>query len=117
MKYIKALILVFSIFYCSITFAQNRDVSVKLRHGLPNVLKVTNVRVYSGSSTSSKISIWIAVKKGKVVSVSRGKGDWIITIRTRGQVSTYVVSEKSFKIVGEESKVVQIRALHFTEGG
>ena len=78
---------------------------------------MTNVRVYSGSSTSSKISIWIAVKKGKVVSVSRGKGDWIITIRTRGQVSTYVVSEESFKIVGEESKSVQIRALHFTEGG
>ena len=74
MKYIKTLLLVFSIFYCSITFAQSRDVSVKLRHGLPNVLKVTNVRVYSGSSTSSKISIWIAVKKGKVVSVSRGKG-------------------------------------------
>ena len=117
MKIIKALILGISILYCSSAFAQNRDVSVKLRHGLPNVLKVTNVRVYSANSTSSKISIWIAVKKGKVVSVSRGKGDWIITIRTRGQVSTYVVSEKSFKIVGEESKAVQIRALHFTEGG
>ena len=65
MKYIKVLLLFFSIFYCSITFAQSRDVSVKLRHGLPNVLKVTNVRVYSGSSTSSKISIWIVVKKVK----------------------------------------------------
>ena len=116
MKCINALILGFSIFFCSITLAQDRDVSVKLRHGLPNVLKVTNVRVYSDSSSSARISIWIAVK-GKVVSVSRGKEDWIITIRTRGQVSTYVVPEKSFKIVGEESKVVQIRALHFTEGG
>ena len=116
MKIIKTLILGFSIFYCSTAFAQEGDNFVKLRHGLPNVLEVTNVRVYSDSPASAKISIWIAVK-GKVVSVSRGKEDWIITIRTRGQVSTYVVPEKSFKIVGEESKAVQIRALHFTEGG
>jgi hypothetical protein len=78
-------------------------------------LKVTNVRVYSDSPTSAKISVWINVKNGKIVSVSRGGGDWIITLRTRGKVSTYVVSEKSFKIAGEESKAVKIRALHFTE--
>ncbi len=117
MKIIKALILGLSIFYCSMAIAQNRDVSVKLKHGLPNILKVTNVRVYSDSSTTAKISIWIAVKKGEIVSVSRGKGDWIITLRTRGQVSTYVVAEKSFKVVGQESKTVKIRALHFAEGG
>ncbi len=116
MKIIRLLIFGLLIFYCSTTFAQTGDVFVRLKHGLPNVLKVTNVRVYSDSSTSAKISVWIDVKKGKVVSVSRGKGDWIITIRTRGQVSTYVVSEKSFKIVGEESKAVKIRALHFSEG-
>jgi hypothetical protein len=75
------------------------------------------VRVYSDSSTSAKISVWINVKKGKIVSVSRGGGDWIITLRRRGEVSTYVVSEKSFKVVGEESKSVRIRALHFSEGG
>jgi hypothetical protein len=115
MKIIKALIICFSILYCSMAFAQNRDVSVKLKHGLPNILKVTNVRVYSDSHTSSKISIWVNVKKGKIVSVARGTGDWIITVRTRGQVSTYVVSEKSFKVVGQESKAVKIRALHFTE--
>ncbi len=45
MKIIKALIIGFSIFYCSITFAQSRAVSVKLKHGLPNILKVSNVRV------------------------------------------------------------------------
>ncbi|KKM14147.1 hypothetical protein LCGC14_1709030, partial [marine sediment metagenome] len=67
------------------------------------------------SPTSAKISVWINVKNGKIVSVSRGGGDWIITLRTRGKVSTYVVSEKSFKIAGEESKAVKIRALHFTE--
>lgn len=116
MKIIKTLILCLSIFFCSIAIAQNRDVSVKLKHGLPNILKVTGVRVYSDSSTSAKISIWITVKDGKIVSVNRGKGDWIITLRTRGQVSTYVVEEKSFKVVGQESKTVQIRALHFTEG-
>ncbi|ODS30878.1 MAG: hypothetical protein SCARUB_04007 [Candidatus Scalindua rubra] len=116
MKTIRLLIFGLLIFYCSTTFAQKGDVFVRLKHGLPNVLKVTNVRVYSDSSTSAKISVWIDVKKGKVVSVSRGKGDWIITIRSRGKVSTYVVSEKSFKIVGEESKSVKIRALHFSEG-
>ena len=66
---------------------------------------MTNVRVYSGSSTSSKISIWIAVKKGKVVSVSRGKGDWIITIRTRGQVSTYVVSENPSRSLAKNPRL------------
>jgi len=116
MKTIKVLVICFSIFYCSMAFAQRRDVSVKLKHGLPNILKVTNVRIYSDSPTSAKISIWVNVKKGKIVSVARGKGDWIITIRTRGQVSTYVVAEKSFKVVGQESKAVKIRALHFTEG-
>ena len=115
MKIVKALVIGLSIFYCSMTFAQSRDVSVKLKHGLPNILKVTTVRVYSDSPTSTKISIWVNVQKGKIVSVARGKGDWIITIRARGQVSTYVVAEKSFKVVGEESKAVEIKALHFTE--
>ncbi len=117
MKIIKALIIGLSIFYCSMAFAQSRDVSVKLQHGLPNILKVTNVKVYSDSPTSARISIWVNFKKGKIVSVARGGGDWIITVKTRGQASTYVVAEKSFKVVGEESKAVQIRALHFTERG
>ena len=47
MKIIKAFVIGLSIFYCSMTFAQSRDVSVKLKHGLPNILKVTTVRVYS----------------------------------------------------------------------
>ncbi|MBC8554250.1 MAG: hypothetical protein H8D23_31970 [Candidatus Brocadiales bacterium] len=115
MKAIKALVIGLSIFYCSIAFTQSRDISVKLKHGLPKILKVSNVKVYSDSPTSSKISIWVNVKKGKIVSVARGKGDWIITVRTRGQVSTYVVAENTFKVVGQESKAVKIRALHFTE--
>lgn len=115
MKIIKALILGFSIFYCSITFAQSGDNFVKLKHGLPNILKVTNVRMYSDTPSCVKISVWINVKSGKVLSVSRADGDWIITIRSHGQVSTYVVAEKSFKVTGEESKSVKIRALHFTE--
>ena len=85
------------------------------KHGLPNILKVTNVRIYSESPTSAKISIWVNVKKREIVSVTCGKGDWIVIARTRGQVSTYVVTEKSFKVVGEESKAAKIRALHFTE--
>jgi hypothetical protein len=116
MKIIRLLIFSLLLFCCSSVFAQEDDVFVKLRHGLPNIMKVTNVRVYSDSPTSAKISVWINVKKGKIVSISRGGGDWIITLRTHGEVSTYVVSEKSFKVVGEESKVVTIRALHFTEG-
>ena len=115
MKITKTLVIGLSIFNCSATFAQSRDVSVIPKHGLPNILKVTNVRVYSDSPTSAKISIWVNVKKGKIVGVARGKGDWIITIRTHGQVSTYVVTEKSFKIVGQESKAITIMALHFTE--
>jgi len=115
LKILKSLILCLSLFCCSIAIAQNRDDSVKLKHGLPNILKVTSVRVYSDSPTSAEISVWIAIKSGKIVSVSRDKGDWIITLRTRGQVSTYVVAEKSFKVIGQESKAVNIRALHFTE--
>ncbi|HDY66442.1 MAG: hypothetical protein V3T79_01895 [Candidatus Scalindua sediminis] len=115
MKMIRLLIFGLLLFCCSTVFAQKGDVFVRLKHSLPNILKVTNVRVYSDSPTSAKISVWINVKNGKIVSVSRGGGDWIITLRTRGKVSTYVVSEKSFKIAGEESKAVKIRALHFTE--
>jgi len=115
LKILKSLILCLSLFCCSITIAQNRDDSVKLKHGLPNILKVTSVRVYSDSPTSAEISVWIAIKSGKIVNVSRDKGDWIITLRTRGQVSTYVVAEKSFKVIGQESKAENIRALHFTE--
>ena len=113
----KFLIVCFVMSYGSLLFAQQEDNSVRIKHGLPNVLKVTNVRVYSDSPTSAKISIWIDVKTGKIVSISRGGSDWIITVRSRGKVSAYVVSEKSFKIVGEESKSVNIRALHFADGG
>lgn len=115
MRLIGLLIFSLSMFYCTTVFAQSRDTMVRLKHGLPNIMKVTNVRVYSASSTSTKISVWINVKKGEIVSVSRGGSDWIISLRTRGSVSTYVVSEKSFKIAGEESKSVKIRALHFVE--
>jgi predicted small secreted protein len=115
MKIIRLLVFSLLLFCCSTVLGQGVDVFVKLKHALPNILKVTNVRVYSDSPTSAKISVWIDVKDGKVVSISRGGGDWIITLRTRGKVSTYVVSEKSFKVVGEESKAVTIRALHFTE--
>ncbi|MCP5007292.1 MAG: hypothetical protein GY941_25630 [Planctomycetes bacterium] len=115
--YKKAGFLIFGIvMFCSSTlFAQQGNDLVRLKHGLPNVLKVTNVRVYSDSATSARISVWIDVKKGKIVSVSRGGGEWLITVRTRGKVSAYLVPEKSFKIVGEESKSVKIRALHFAE--
>lgn len=115
MKIIQMLVIVFSIFFCSMAFTQIRDAPVKLKHGLPNILKVTEVKIYSDSPTSARISIWVNVKKSKIVSVARGKGDWIFTVRTRGQVSTYVVAEKFFKVVGLESKAVNIRALHFTE--
>ncbi len=117
MKLIGLLILGFSMFYCATASAQRGDPVVRLKHGLPNTMKVTNVRVYSDSSTTAKISVWINVKKGKIVSIGRGGSDWIISLRTRGSVSTYVVSEKSFKIAGEESKSVKIRALHFVENG
>lgn len=115
MKIIRLLAFSLLLFCTSTVFGQGVDTFVRLKHGLPNILKVTNVRVYSDSPTSAKISIWINVKNGKVVSISRGGGDWIITLRSRGKVSTYVVSEKSFRLVGEESKAVTIRALHFTE--
>jgi hypothetical protein len=102
---------------CSALSAQEGGEFVRLKHGLPNILKVTNVRVYSDSPTSAKISIWLDVKKGKIVSISRGGGEWLITVRTRGRVSAYLVPEKSFKIVGEETKSVKNRAMHFAESG
>ncbi len=111
------LIFCLALLYSSSLFAQEGGGLVRLKHGLPNILKVTNVRVYSDSPTSAKISIWLHVKKGKIVSISRGGGEWLITLRTRGKVSAYLVSEKSFKIVGEETKSVKIRAMHFEEGG
>ena len=116
MKIIKLLIVSILLFCCSTIFAQSGDYCVRLKHDFPNTLKVTNVRVYSDSPTSARISVWLSVKDGKIVSVSRGGSDWIITLRTKGKVSTYIVSEKSFKIAGEESKAIKLRALHFTEG-
>ncbi|GJQ60543.1 MAG: hypothetical protein SCALA701_33440 [Candidatus Scalindua sp.] len=115
----KVILLIFGLamLCCSALFAQEGSDFVRLKHGLPNILKVTNVRVYSDNPTSAKISIWLDVKKGKIVSISRGGGEWLITVRTRGKVSAYLVSEKSFKIVGEETKTVKIRAMHFAESG
>lgn len=116
MKVIISLFFGALIFYCTVTYAQRGEDYVRIKHGLPNILKVTNVRVYSESPKSALISVWISVKKGKIVSIGRDSGDWIITLRIREKVSTYAVPEKSFKIAGQESKRVKIRAMHYIEG-
>lgn len=104
----------------STAFGQFYDYDVpeiRLKSGLPSVFSVERVRQITGSEEESVLNINVTVKKGKIESVSRDNGCWIITIRTSSkEASTYLVKDNQFKIAGEESKKVVVNAIHWKDG-
>lgn len=90
---------------------------IRLRTGLPTVFTVESVRQITGSDEESVLNIGISIKKGKIESVSRDAGTWVVTIRTSSkEASTYLIKDSQFKIMGEESKKVMVNAIHWKDG-
>ncbi|MCF6158093.1 MAG: hypothetical protein E3K32_05880 [wastewater metagenome] len=90
---------------------------IRLKTGLPSVFEVEGVRRISDTDTESLLNINVNVKKGRIESVSKDGGLWVITVRTSGkEASTYLVKDSKFKIIGEESKKVTINAIHWKDG-
>ncbi|GJQ23778.1 MAG: hypothetical protein HRU72_08400 [Planctomycetia bacterium] len=90
---------------------------IRLKTGLPTIFTVESVRQITGNDEESVLNIGINVKKGKVESVSRDGGIWIVTIRTSSkEASTYLIKDSQFKIMGEESKKVMVNAIHWKDG-
>ncbi|MGQ3685027.1 MAG: hypothetical protein ACUBOA_08525 [Candidatus Loosdrechtia sp.] len=90
---------------------------IRLKTGLPSVFAVQSVRQISDNENESVLNIVVGVKKGRIESVSRDGGSWIVTVRTNSkEASTYLIKDRQFKIVGEESKKVTINAIHWKDG-
>lgn len=90
---------------------------IRLKTGMPNIFTVESVRQISDSSDESVLNIVVIVKKGRVESVSKDGGNWIVTVRTGSKdASTYLIKDSQFKIMGEESKKVAINAIHWKDG-
>jgi len=90
---------------------------VRLKTGLPSVFALESVRQISEGNEESVLNISVSVKKGKIESVSRDGGCWIVTVRTSSkEASTYLIKDSQFKIVGEESKKVIVNAIHWKDG-
>lgn len=90
---------------------------IRLKTGLPSIFAVDGVRQISDNAEESVLNISVSVKKGKIESVSKDGGFWIVTVRTSSkEASTYLIKEGQFKIVGEESKKVMINAIHWKDG-
>ncbi|HHT9106556.1 MAG TPA: hypothetical protein ACFYD7_11910 [Candidatus Wujingus californicus] len=113
----------FSILLCSIPFAlygqyYDYDVpEIRLKAGLPSVFAVENVRQISDAEGESVLNISVIVKKGRIESVSRDGGCWIVTVRSNSkEASTYLIKDSQFKIMGEESKKVTVNAIHWKDG-
>lgn len=104
----------------SLAFGQFYDYEspeIRLKTGLPSVFAVDSVRQISDGTEESVLNISVTVKKGKIESVSKDGGCWIVTIRTSSkEASTYLIKDNQFKIVGEESKKVIINAIHWKDG-
>jgi hypothetical protein len=93
------------------------DPEIRLKTGLPSVFAVQSVRQLSGNDNESVLNIIVGVKKGRIESVSKDGGFWIVTVRTSSkEASTYLIKDSQFKIVGEESKRVTINAIHWKDG-
>lgn len=108
---------------CSIpstVFGQYYDYDIpeiKLKSGLPSVFAVESVRQISESTDESVLNVSVTIKKGKIESVSRDSGCWIVTVRTSSkEASTYLIKDSQFRIVGEESKKVTVNAIHWKDG-
>lgn len=98
-------------------FFEYESPEIRLKTGLPSVFTVENVRQVSGGDEESVLNIGVSVKKGRIESVSRDGGCWIITVRTGSkEASTYLIKDSQFKIMGEESKKVSINAIHWKDG-
>lgn len=90
---------------------------IRLKTGLPSVFAVESVRQISEGQDESVLNIGVFVKKGKIESVSKDGGIWIVTVRTSSkEASTYLIKDSQFKIVGEESKKVIVNAIHWKDG-
>lgn len=90
---------------------------IRLKTALPSIFNIDNVRQVSEKEGESELSISIVVKKGKIESVSRDGGYWIVTVRSSSkEASTYLIKDSQFKIAGEESKKVIINAIHWKDG-
>lgn len=90
---------------------------IKLKSGLPSVFAVESVRQITEGDQESVLNISVIVKKGKIESVSRDGGCWVVTVRTNSkEASTYLIKDSQFKIVGEESKKVIVNAIHWKDG-
>lgn len=102
------------------TFGQSFDYDaplIRLKSGLPSVFAVEGVREIYGGDEESVLNISISVKKGRIESVSRDAGCWVVTVRTGSkEASTYVIKDSLFRIVGEESKKVVVNAIHWKDG-
>ena len=102
------------------TFGQYYDYDVpevRLKTGLPSVFAVESVRQISDSEGESVLNISVSVKKGRIESVSRDSGCWIVTVRASSkEASTYLVKDSQFKIIGEEAKKVIVNAIHWKDG-
>src|SRR5574337_597314 len=113
-------IFVYVFLLCSISvsaFGQSFEYEspeIRLKTGLPSVFSVESVRQISGGDEESILNIGVSVKKGRIESVSRDGGCWIVTVRTSSkEASTYLIKDNQFKIVGEESKKVIVNAIHW----
>jgi hypothetical protein len=90
---------------------------IRLKAGLPSVFAVENVRQISDAEGESVLNISVIVKKGRIESVSRDGGCWIVTVRSNSkEASTYLIKDSHFKIMGEESKKVTVNAIHWKDG-
>lgn len=116
-------ICVFVILLCSISFSafgQYYDFEapeIKLKTGMPSVFAVESVRQISDNEGESVLNVNVLVKKGRIESVSRDGGCWIVTVRASSkEASTYLIKDSQFKIIGEESKKVTVNAIHWKDG-
>ncbi|OHC05698.1 MAG: hypothetical protein A3J92_07090 [Planctomycetes bacterium RIFOXYC2_FULL_41_27] len=116
-------IVVFVFLLCGISstaFGQFYDYDtpeIRLKSGLPSVFAVENVRQITEGEQESVLNISVTVKKGRIESVSRDGGCWVVTVRTSSkEASTYLIKDSQFKIVGEESKKVIVNAIHWKDG-
>src|SRR5574342_1118416 len=118
----KKKIAVFVFLLCGISstvFGQFYDYEapeIRLKTGLPSVFAVEGVRSISEGEEESVLNISVAVKKGRIESVCKDGGVWIVTVRTSSkEASTYLIKDSQFKIIGEESKKVTINAIHWKD--
>jgi hypothetical protein len=102
----------------SIAYAQIYEMpEIRLKAGLPSVFQVNNVRQISDREGEAELNVSITVKKGKIESVSRDGGCWIVTIRSgSNDASTYLIKDSQFRIADEESKKVIVNAIHWKDG-